>query len=199
MQFSDDETDDSNCSPPPPPPPPPVQSHSASTTANGTDSDELREIERKLEASCSLSSSTCVSCGGTASGSDSGNCSLIGSLAESMDSTVDDNSTTSSEPQAKYCSSCLNQLHKVADNRSKCSSESGCSASVEQSFVDEEDRTFSARVESSKSQIVDKSSDQCTCNRRKRSCGDVLDDEGQALLQILEFPSQVIVTHQTLQ
>lgn len=36
----------------------------------------------------------------------------------------------------------------------------------------------------------------CSCNFRRRSCDSVLDEEGRALLQILEFPSKVFATRQ---
>lgn len=200
MEFSDDETDDSNCSPPPPSVKPnsdstTPQSNGLTSKANGAANDNLREIERKLESS-SLSSTKCASCGGRTSGSDSGNCSLIGSLGESMDSTVvDDTSNLPSEAQSKYCSSCLNQLcaHQGTD-RTNCSSESGCCGAVEKILTGEEDRIFCVRVMPRDSSLMVKNSEsktRCECNHRRGSCGEVLDDEGQALIKILEFPSQV--------
>jgi len=100
--------------------------------------------------------------------------SSVGDVARSKSSSVDE--TGASASTVKHVSTCEERKSPIVSNSGRHPPR----AKKKGSSMEE-----SGDVEST-----------CSCNFRRRSCDSVLDEEGRALLQILEFPSKVFATRQ---
>lgn len=182
MEFSDDEdNNDSNSRPPPPTPPPGQVSESKKIEGHGRGANltESRDsgnfTEASLETSSEVSSSSCVS----------DTCSSCGRVlqreAEEKGVATVINHRTSETPTNRRKNS---KSGTVKCQKSPQTDSKKCERCRNNPGGKDSGDPYSDWV------VASSSVGTCGCGRRRSTSG-ILDEEGQALLGILEFPSNV--------